>query len=194
MNVNHVKLLVSAVSKKQYPAEKLPEIAFVGRSNVGKSSLINKLINRKSFARVSGVPGKTATINFYSIEEQLIFVDLPGYGYAKRSRAEIEKWGSMIEEYLLSRETLELVVLLVDIRHKPTKDDCMMLDWLAQYNMPTLIIATKRDKLKNYQIEPALEQIMEVLNIENRPIPFSSETGVGKDEVWEIFDSFLEDE
>lgn len=132
MNVNQVELTVSAVSEKQYPPGQQPEIAFAGRSNVGKSSLLNKLVNRKALARVSASPGKTATINFYQVEKKLYFVDLPGYGFAKVSKQEKQKWGEMIDEYLNGRQQLKCIFLLVDSRHKPSQDDMIMLDYVRQ--------------------------------------------------------------
>ena len=190
MNLNNVELMLSAVSKKQYPNTNLPEIAFAGRSNVGKSSLINKLLNRKKLARVSAQPGKTATINFYDIDKTLIFVDLPGYGFAKVSKQEKEKWGRMIEEYLNEREQLIQVVLLVDMRHKPTNDDVMMFDWVVNSGFEPVVIATKKDKVKPSQRETALKLIKDTLGIEE-VIAFSSEKGDGVDEVWNMFKEMI---
>lgn len=190
MNLNNVALMLSAVSKRQYPNTDLPEIAFAGRSNVGKSSLINKLLNRKKLARVSAQPGKTATINFYDIDKTLIFVDLPGYGFAKVSKQEKEKWGRMIEEYLNEREQLIQVVLLVDMRHKPTNDDIMMFNWIVESGFEPVIIATKKDKVKPSQREDALNLIKETLGVDN-VIPFSSEKGDGVDEVWNLFKQMI---
>ncbi len=190
MNLNNVELMLSAVSKRQYPNTGLPEIAFAGRSNVGKSSLINKLLNRKKLARVSAQPGKTATINFYDIDKTLIFVDLPGYGFAKVSKQEKEKWGKMIEEYLNEREQLIQVVLLVDMRHKPTNDDVMMFNWIVESGFEPVVIATKKDKVKPSQREDALKLIKSTLNIDE-VIPFSSEKGDGVDEVWDLFKNMI---
>lgn len=190
MNLNNVSLMLSAVSKKQYPNTDLPEIAFAGRSNVGKSSLINKLLNRKKLARVSAQPGKTATINFYDIDKTLIFVDLPGYGFAKVSKQEKEKWGRMIEEYLNEREQLIQVVLLVDMRHKPTGDDIMMFKWIVESGFEPVVIATKKDKVKPSQREAALKLIKDTLGIDE-VIPFSSEKGDGVDEVWGLFKDMI---
>lgn len=190
MNLNNVELMLSAVSKRQYPNTGLPEIAFAGRSNVGKSSLINKLLNRKKLARVSAQPGKTATINFYDIDKTLIFVDLPGYGFAKVSKQEKEKWGKMIEEYLNEREQLIQVVLLVDMRHKPTNDDVMMFNWIVESGFEPVVIATKKDKVKPSQREDALKLIKSTLNIDD-VIPFSSEKGDGVDEVWDLFKNMI---
>ena len=190
MNLNNVALMLSAVSKRQYPNTDLPEIAFAGRSNVGKSSLINKLLNRKKLARVSAQPGKTATIDFYDIDNTLIFVDLPGYGFAKVSKQEKEKWGRMIEEYLNEREQLIQVVLLVDMRHKPTNDDIMMFNWIVDSGFKPVVIATKKDKVKPSQREDALKLIKDTLGIDE-VIPFSSEKGDGVDEVWSLFKQMI---
>lgn len=190
MNLNNVSLLVSAVSKKQYPNTDMPEIAFAGRSNVGKSSLINKLLNRKKLARVSAQPGKTATINFYDIDKTLFFVDLPGYGFAKVSKSEKEKWGRMIEEYLNEREQLVQVVLLVDMRHKPTNDDIMMFNWMVESGFEPVVIATKKDKVKPSQRDDALKLIKETFGIDD-VIAFSSEKGDGVDEVWNLFKQMI---
>ena len=190
MNLNNHKLLISAVSKKQYPSGDLKEIALAGRSNVGKSSLINKLLNRKNFARVSSSPGKTATINFYNIDNTFNFVDLPGYGFAKTSMEERKRWGKMIEEYLNSRSQLVSVVLLVDFRHKPTADDVMMLDWIVSNGFEPLVIATKYDKVKPSKRDESIEIIKNTLNIDQL-ILFSSENGFGKDDVWGKFGEIL---
>ena len=190
MNLNNVALMLSAVSKRQYPNTDLPEIAFAGRSNVGKSSLINKLLNRKKLARVSAQPGKTATINFYDIDKTLIFVDLPGYGFAKVSKQEKEKWGRMIEEYLNEREQLIQVVLLVDMRHKPTNDDIMMFNWIVESGFEPVVIATKKDKVKPSQREDSLNLIKNTFGIDE-VIPFSSEKGDGVDEVWSLFKQMI---
>ena len=184
------KLLITAVKYEQYPSKDIPEIALVGRSNVGKSSLINCLTNRKNLARTSSTPGKTATINFYDIDKTLIFVDLPGYGFAKVSKNEKEKWGRMIEEYLNEREELVQVVLLVDMRHKPTNDDIMMFDWIVSSGFEPVVIATKKDKVKPSQREDALKLIKDTLGIDE-VIPFSSEKGDGVDEVWDLFKKMI---
>ncbi len=190
------KLLITAVKFEQYPPADLPEIALVGRSNVGKSSLINCLVNRKNLARTSSTPGKTATINFYDIMGKYRLVDLPGYGYAKVSKTEKEKWGGMIENYLSRRENLVQVIQLVDARHKPTDDDKMMFDWIKTYNYEPFVIATKLDKLKKSQQEANLTAIYNELNLNENSvlIPFSSETREGREQVLELFDYILEDE
>lgn len=194
MNIHNVSLTVSAVSEKQYPDMELPEIAFVGRSNVGKSSLINKLLNRKSLARVSQTPGKTVTINFYNIDDCVHLVDLPGYGYAVRSQTEIKKWGDMIENYLRDREQLIKTVLLVDSRHAPTKDDQMMIEWIRSYDdSGVVVVATKTDKLKKSQIEKNLELIWDTLELgeDDVLVPFSTKNDEGKFTVWDIINMLL---
>jgi len=190
MIVNNVSLTISAVSPAQYPKENLPEIAFVGRSNVGKSSLINKMVNRKNLARISSKPGKTATINFYNVENKLYFVDLPGYGYAKVSKTEKQKWGQMIEKYLSNREQLVQVILLVDSRHKPTEDDVIMMNWIRQFDFRAIVVATKIDKLPKSQREEKMELIKDTLQIteEDIIVTFSAETGEGKEELWDIIE------
>lgn len=189
MNIHNVQFEISAVSDKQYPTKFLPEIAMVGRSNVGKSSLINKTLNRKNFARVSSKPGKTATINFYNLDNSLYLVDLPGYGYAKVSKQEKQRWGDMIQQYLDERETLERIFLLVDARHKPSEDDMMMLEWIRYYEKPFSVIATKADKLKPSQREDAFALICDSLSIEKEDlIIFSAETGEGREKVLEVWE------
>jgi len=187
INTNNAKLLISAVRKDQYPATAIPEIALVGRSNVGKSSMINKVLNRRNFAHVSSTPGKTATINFYEIDEKLMIVDLPGYGYATRSKEEIEKWGTMIDEYLNTRAQLMQVVLLVDSRHKPTKEDIMMLEWVRYRSEYAVVFATKCDKLSKTQLEKNLELIIDTLELEEGDvlIPFTTKNIEGAENFWE---------
>lgn len=188
--MNNVCLEAVAVKKEQYPNGGLPEIAFAGKSNVGKSSLINAMINRKSLARTSGSPGKTRTINFYNVENSLMFVDLPGYGYAKISKSEKEKWGAMIENYLIKREFLRGIILLIDIRHEPGENDKMMYEWLKHYGHKIIIVATKSDKLKRSQINKHISVIMKTLGLlkEDIIIPFSSENKSGKNELWKIIE------
>ena len=190
------KLLITAVKYEQYPPSDVPEIALVGRSNVGKSSLINCLVNRKNLARTSSTPGKTATINFYDIAGKYRLVDLPGYGYAKVSKNEREMWGGMIENYLSRRENLVQVIQLVDARHKPTADDKMMFDWIKSYNYEPLVIATKLDKIKKSQQEANLSAIYSELNLNDDSvlIPFSAETRQGREQVLELIDYILEDD
>ena len=189
MNIHNVSLTVSAVRKEQYPnTADMPEFAFAGRSNVGKSSLINKLLNRKSLARVSAKPGKTATINFYNIDDKIHLVDLPGYGYAVRSKEEIQKWGKMIEDYLHTREQLVQTILLVDSRHAPTKDDIIMADWIRSFNDRLIVIATKTDKLKKRELEKNLNLIADTLELgeEDILVPFSTANDEGKVTVWDM--------
>ena len=192
MNVNNVELVISAVKPEQYPDEGLPEFALAGRSNVGKSSFINKMINRKSLARTSSKPGQTQTLNFYQIEEQLFFVDVPGYGYAKVSKKEREAWGKMIETYFTSRKELKAVLLIIDLRHPPTKDDVLMYDFLKYYKLPCVVIATKADKIPRGKWQKHAKMVKETLNLqqEDKIIVFSSETGEGKDKVWKILGNF----
>lgn len=189
-----IKLLATAVRFDQYPEDTIPEIALVGRSNVGKSSLINCISNRKNLARTSSTPGKTATINFYEVANRYRLVDLPGYGYAKVSKAEKEKWSGMIENYLARRENLVQVIQLVDARHKPTADDKLMFDWICSYNYEPLVVATKLDKLKKSQIEENLTAIYQELGLSEDSvlIPFSSETREGRDQVLELIEYVLE--
>lgn len=197
MTVHQVVLEKTAVAAKQYPKTGLPELAFVGRSNVGKSSLINRLVGRKALARVSSAPGKTATINFYNVENRVYFVDLPGYGYAKVSKAERERWGNMIEEYLNTRkEQLAALVMLIDSRHEPTQLDHQMLEWIRYYGYRPILIATKTDKLPKTKVQAHLDAISTALELteEEELFPFSSETGFGKDAVWAKFQKLLEGE
>lgn len=193
MKVHQAEFIISAVGPKQYPTDGLPEIALAGRSNVGKSSLINALINRKNLARTSSKPGKTQTLNFYKIEEQFYFVDLPGYGFARVSKAEREKWGKMIEHYLSKREQLRMVIHLIDVRHPPTKDDQMMYEWLQHFQVPTLVVATKADKISKGQWQKHLKVIKETLALSPHTplLLFSAETKHGKDEVWQEIDRHL---
>lgn len=190
MNIHNASLTISAVRPNQYPKNGLMEFAFAGRSNVGKSSMINKLLNRKSLARVSGTPGKTATINFYNIDDTIYLVDLPGYGYAQRSKSETEKWGKMMEDYLANREPLVQTILLVDSRHKPTKDDITMAEWIRHYHDSLIVIATKTDKLKKKEIEPNLELIWETLEMgeDDLLVPFSTQDDEGKCSVWDMIE------
>lgn len=193
MKVNTAEIVISAASKKQYPKAPMPEIALAGRSNVGKSSFINKMIQRKNLARTSSKPGKTQTLNFYIINEQFHFVDVPGYGYAKVSKKEREKWGHMMEEYFAEREQLRATALIIDIRHKPTEDDRLMYDYLKHFGLPVMVIATKLDKIKKGQRKKQLQMIQDVLEMEEEDalIPFSSETGEGKDVAWRTMLSHL---
>jgi GTP-binding protein len=187
MKVVQSEFVISAVASHQYPTDALPEVALAGRSNVGKSSLINRMIQRKNLARTSSQPGKTQTLNFYRINEMLYFVDLPGYGYAKVSKTLREKWGQFIEHYLTEREQLRLVILIIDLRHPPTKDDQAMFEWLLHFDVPLCVVATKADKISKGQWQKHLKMVKEGLGIpKNLPIVlFSSETGQGSDDLWE---------
>lgn len=187
MEVHNVNLTISAVVADQYPKTDYPEIALVGRSNVGKSSLTNVLINRRNFAHTSSQPGKTQTLNFYDVEDRLYFVDVPGYGYAKVSKKERERFGQMIEQYLTQREQLRGVIQLVDARHVPTADDVSMYEWLDFYHIPTLVVATKCDKVKSNVWNRQESQIRKRLGMApGAPlILFSATTKHGKDQVWQ---------
>ncbi len=187
MNVNNVTLAKVGTKLSQYPLEHeyLPEFAFIGKSNVGKSSLINSMTNRKKLARTSQNPGKTRTINFYNVENMMYLVDLPGYGYAKLSKSESEKWGQMIEEYLNKRAALKCIVLLVDMRHPLGKGDKQMLEWLKFYGHDMLIVATKADKLSRNELFRQKQLLKKETGVaEEKFIAFSSETKVGRDELW----------
>ncbi|MGX7025048.1 ribosome biogenesis GTP-binding protein YihA/YsxC [Vagococcus hydrophili] len=193
MQVHKAEIVISAVQPEQYPKTKLPEIALAGRSNVGKSSFINTLINRKGLARTSGKPGKTQTLNFYLIEEALHFVDVPGYGYAKVSKTERVKWGQMIETYITEREQLKAVVSLVDFRHDPSEEDVQMYNFLKYYEIPVIVVATKSDKIKRSQWnkhEAAIKRKL-VFDATDDFIIFSSETKEGKEEAWKAIENFL---
>lgn len=182
-----------AVEPKQYPKNELPEIAFVGRSNVGKSSFINSMINRKNLARTSGKPGKTRTINFYIINDSFRFVDLPGYGYAEVSKTEKEKWGQIIEKFLINRKDLKEVILIVDIRHEPTAQDVIMYEWVKSFGHSGMVIATKADKISKGNYEKHVKIIKNKLGIKNSNliIPYSSEKKTNKEEVWDIFEKII---
>ena len=186
MNIHNVSLTISAVRPNQYPKTDFPDLAFAGRSNVGKSSLINKLLNRKSLARVSGKPGKTATINFFNIDDCINFVDLPGYGFARVSKEEKRKWGQMIETYLHARPTLSQVILLVDSRHAPTDDDKLMLSFIREVCDRAVVVATKFDKLKPSQQGDAIRRVITTLELggDDIIIPFSAVNGTGVEEFW----------
>jgi len=177
----------------KFPNNKEPEIVFAGKSNVGKSSLINALMNRKSLARTSGKPGKTQTINYYKVNDELYFVDLPGYGYANANLATREKWGKMIERYLHTSKQIKCIFLLIDIRHEPGKNDKQMYDWIVYNGYSPVIIATKLDKLKRSQIAKCVKAVREGLGLPKEVvlIPFSSETKQGKKEVYEFIENLL---
>lgn len=193
MKVTNAEITISAVSQKQYPGGFLPEIALAGRSNVGKSSFINKLIQRKNLARTSSKPGKTQTLNFYKINELFYFVDVPGYGYAQVSKKEREKWGQMLEEYFQTRETLKAVLLITDIRHEPTKDDVQMYDYLKYFKLDVIVIATKADKIPKGKKEQYLKRTRKVLQMDQTDpvIAFSSQSGEGKEAAWGAIKQYL---
>lgn len=175
------------------PENDKPEVAFAGKSNVGKSSLINALMNRKSFARISSEPGKTQTINFYNINDAMYCVDLPGYGFAKVSKETQAKWGKMIENYLTTSKQLRAVFLLIDIRHEPSKNDKDMYEWIVYNGYDPIIIATKLDKINRSQVQKHIKMIKTGLNVKPQTvvIPFSSQTKQGRDEIWELIDSIV---
>jgi GTP-binding protein len=187
MRITSAEFLTSAVSPAQYPADGGPEVAFVGRSNVGKSSLINTLLNRRGLAKTSATPGKTRTINFFRVNGTLGFVDLPGYGFAQVSRAERAAWGPMVEEFFRTRQRLEGVVQLIDVRHAPTAEDQRTRVWLLQWHRPLLVVATKVDKIGRPQRPKHLKEIAEVLRLEAEApmLVFSAQTGEGREKVWE---------
>ncbi|MGM7720943.1 ribosome biogenesis GTP-binding protein YihA/YsxC [uncultured Metabacillus sp.] len=193
MKVTSSEIVISAVKPDQYPEGDLPEIALAGRSNVGKSSFINKMLARKNLARTSSKPGKTQTLNFYLINEILHFVDVPGYGYAKVSKKEREAWGRMIETYITTRKQLRAVVLLIDVRHPPTNDDVLMYEFLKHYEIPTMIVATKADKIPKSKWQKHVKVIKDTLNMEKSDsfVLFSSETGQGKEEAWKLIGDYI---
>lgn len=190
MEIHNVDLTISAVRPDQYPKNNYPEIALVGRSNVGKSSLTNVLINRRNFAHTSSQPGKTQTLNFYAVEDQLYFVDVPGYGYAKVSKKERERFGQMIEQYLTQRDQLQGTILLVDGRHAPTADDVSMYQWLQYYHLPTMVVATKIDKVKGNAWNRQESLIRRTLGLtpDDPLVLFSAVKKTGKDAVWQWID------
>ncbi|EGT4529983.1 TPA: YihA family ribosome biogenesis GTP-binding protein [Clostridioides difficile] len=187
MKIRSSEITMSAVNKSQYPLEGIPEIALAGRSNVGKSSIINTLLNRRNFARTSQTPGKTRTINFYLINNEFYFVDLPGYGYAKIAKSEKEKWGGIMERYLESRQELCSIFLLVDIRHEPTADDKLMYEWIKHFGYNCVVIATKADKISRGQYQKHISIIRKKLQMESseKVIPVSSLKKTGVEELWE---------
>ncbi|MBU8566197.1 ribosome biogenesis GTP-binding protein YihA/YsxC [Virgibacillus pantothenticus] len=193
MKVTKAEIVISAVSEKQYPNDRLPEIALAGRSNVGKSSFINTLINRKNLARTSSKPGKTQTLNFYRMNDAFYFVDVPGYGYAKVSKKERQKWGRMMEEYFGKRSSLQAVLLITDIRHEPTSDDLQMYDFLKYYELPVIIVATKLDKISKNKRSHHVKRTGDAFQLEAGDflLPFSAETGEGKEEAWAILRQFM---
>lgn len=196
MIVKSAELEIVCGITSKLPDNDLPEIAFAGKSNVGKSSLINGLLNRKSLARTSAQPGKTQTINFYNVNKNLYFVDLPGYGYAKVSVEIRAKWGKMIERYLHGSPQLKKVFLLIDIRHVPSENDCMMYDWIVDNGYEPVIICTKLDKIKRSQVQKNLKLVREKLDLVpgTTMIPFSAQTKQGRDEIWNLIEETLAQE
>ena len=193
MKINNVEFATSAVRRSQYPEDFKPEFLLVGRSNVGKSSFINTVINRKNLARISSIPGKTQTLNFYLINDTFYFVDVPGYGFARVSQKLKNKFGLMIEDYLKERENLKMVFMIVDFRHKPSEDDILMYNYLKYYNIPVTIIATKSDKVNKSLFDRNIKIIKETFNLETIDdiILFSSSTKVGKEEVHQKIEKLL---
>lgn len=193
MVIKNVNLETVCGITSKFPENSLPEIAFAGKSNVGKSSLINALMNRKSYARISATPGKTQTINFYNINEEMYLVDLPGYGYAKVSEKEKAQWGRLIERYLHRSAQLKAVFLLIDIRHEPSANDKMMYEWIVGQGFHPIIIATKLDKLKRSQVQKHVKMVKEGLNLVpgTKIIPFSSVSKQGRDDIWELVETEL---
>ena len=183
MKLTHAEFVKSAFERSHWTTDNLPEISFLGRSNVGKSSLLNSLLNRKGLARTSNTPGRTQSINFFLINKSFYFVDLPGYGYAKVSKAMREDWGVMAEEYLAERENLVLSIQLIDARHKPTALDKQLNDWLNFYDKNHLVVATKSDKLSNNKLNESMKEIKSLLPT-SKIIAYSSVSGKGKDELW----------
>ena len=194
MVIKNVSLETVIGVTSKIPENKMMEIAFAGKSNVGKSSLINALMNRKSLARTSAQPGKTQTINFYNVNNELYFVDLPGYGYAKVSREEKEKWGKMIEKYLHQSKVLKAVFLLIDIRHDPSANDKQMYDWILSNGFHPIVIATKADKINRSQLQKQIKAVRQGLAVDQDTIviPFSAQTKQGRDEIYELIDKMME--
>lgn len=192
MKVKNPKFEISAVGPKQYPKGDLPEIVLVGKSNVGKSSFINTMLGRKNLARTSNTPGKTRQINFYNVDDKFYFVDLPGYGFSKMSKQEKVISGKYIEEYLEKRQNIALVVHLLDIRHQPTADDCLMYDYILRSNLPFMLLTNKADKIAITKVESEVQKIKEFLGISYSTIlPFSSERKIYTDKVWEEIDKIV---
>lgn len=202
MNLHNVEFIRSAVKEADFPDDNLPQIIFAGKSNVGKSSTINKILNRKNFARTSATPGKTIHVNLFMIDKTAYFIDLPGYGYARVSGSERERWGNLMNLYFSTQTKYSLGILIVDYRHKPTKDDVIMCDFFLKTGRPLVVLANKKDKLKKSELEPNLQQIRDTFNLPEqvKVIPFSAEKGDGKEEILneinyyiDLHNKFLED-
>lgn len=193
INPNEIELLISAVKPEQYPETGLSEVGLSGRSNVGKSTFINSMIGRKNIARTSQQPGKTQTLNFYNIDNQLVFVDVPGYGYAKVSKKQREAFGIMIEKYISQREELKLVIQLVDLRHNPTEDDILMYNYLKYYEIPTFVVATKEDKIAKGKVQKHLANVQQKLEMEpeDEIISYSSIKNNNQQQIWNIIAKYL---
>ena len=196
MNIKNPQFEISAVGPKQYPNNHLPEIVLVGKSNVGKSSFINTMINRKKLARTSSEPGKTRQINFYNMDNLFYFVDLPGYGYSKMSKKEQEQVGKFIEQYLFHRKEIALIIFLIDIRHSPTANDRLMYNYIISYGLPCLILANKADKIAITKVDDTVKALQKELNpIGDIPtLPFSSERKIYKEDVWEFIENHFNNE
>ncbi|HDA0645328.1 TPA: YihA family ribosome biogenesis GTP-binding protein [Staphylococcus aureus] len=193
VNPNNIELIISAVKEEQYPETELSEVALSGRSNVGKSTFINSMIGRKNMARTSQQPGKTQTLNFYNIDEQLIFVDVPGYGYAKVSKTQREKFGKMIEEYITKRENLQLVIQLVDLRHDPTQDDILMYNYLKHFDILTLVICTKEDKIPKGKVQKHIKNIKTQLDMDpdDTIVSYSSIKNNKQQQIWNLIEPYI---
>lgn len=192
MNFNNAKFTLACGTAKQLPQSDLPEVVFSGRSNVGKSSLINKIVNRKALARVSATPGKTATINFFNVDE-FNLVDLPGYGYAKVSHAEKQRWADLMEGYFADNRNFALVIQICDMRHKPTQADIDMINFLIEADMPMIVVLTKKDKLNKTEQAKQLAMYTELLNGETELFPFSALNGEGTEEIREAIERYVEE-
>lgn len=194
INFQKAEFVLSAVKPGTFIRDGKPQVTFAGRSNVGKSSVINRLLNRKNFARVGATPGKTTQINYFAIDEQIYFTDLPGYGYAKVSKAERDRWGQLMEQYFQEPGLITMGILIVDARHKPTADDVTMFQWFRISGCPVVVVANKLDKLKKREIEPNLQQIRDTLELSDETplIPFSAEKGQGREEVLALIEAICE--
>ncbi len=192
INFNKAEFILSAVRPSAFLRDGRPQVAFAGRSNVGKSSVINRLLNRKNFARVGATPGKTTQVNYFLIDGKIYFTDLPGYGYAKVSKEERDRWGRLMESYFQEERLISLGVLIVDARHKPTADDVTMCTWFKESGCPLIVVANKLDKLKKSEIDPNMQRIWETLELPDTAvlIPFSAEKGIGKTELLSAIEQF----